>query len=293
MSGMATRAWQKLPTPAKGAAKRAWAGYALLTSRGRLLPDFLIIGTQRGGTTSLYKYLVQHPNLAHALTKELRFFDRNYDRGLAWYRSRFPSRRYRDRIRRQRGVELVTGEASPDYMFHPHAPRRVAGALPDVKLIVLLRNPVDRAYSHYWHQVKRGHEPLTFEQAEEREGERLDGELARVMADGRYDSYELHHHSYLARGRYAEQLERWMERFGRDQLLIERSEDFFDDPALVFKRVLVFLGLPDWELDRYEAFNAHSEDAMSPATRARLVEFFRPHNRRLEALLGRELGWDV
>src|SRR3989475_12849627 len=113
---MTQRAWQTLPAPAKNAAKAVWSGYAWLTSRGRLLPDYLIIGTQRGGTTSLYKYLVQHPDTAHALTKELRFFDQNFERGLGWYRSRFPSAGHRDHVRRARGTRLVVGEASPDYM---------------------------------------------------------------------------------------------------------------------------------------------------------------------------------
>ena len=180
MNERARRIWERLPSPARDAAKKGWAGYARLTARGRLLPDYLIIGTQRGGTTSLYKYLTRHPSLAHALTKELRFFDLNYDKGMAWYRSRFPSRRYKQLVRRTRGVELVVGEGSPDYMFHPHAPGRIARTLPSAKLIVFLRNPVDRAWSHYWHQHSRGHEPLSFDEAVLREPERLAGELEKM-----------------------------------------------------------------------------------------------------------------
>jgi hypothetical protein len=287
------RAWLTLPDPAKNAAKAVWSGYARLTNRGRILPDFLIIGTQRGGTTSLYKYLVQHPHLAHALTKELRFFDLNYHRGLPWYRSRFPSRRYRETVRRRRGIELMVGEASPDYMFHPHVPGRVARALPDVKLIVLLRNPVDRAFSHYWHQFKRGHETLGFAGAVEAETGRLAGELERITADPSYMSYEWHHHSYKARGQYQDQLAAWLELFPRDRFLIERSEDFFQDPPSVFRRVLQFLGLPDHDLTEYETFNAFSSGEMDPALRAQLVEHFRPHNRRLYDYLGRDFGWDA
>jgi hypothetical protein len=256
-----------------------------------VLPDFLIIGTQRGGTTSLYKYLVRHPNLAHALTKELRFFDLHFDRGIDWYRSRFPSRRYREQARR-RGTNLVVGEASPDYMFHPHTPARVAGVLPEVKLIVLLRNPVDRAYSHYWHQAKRAHEPLSFEEAIDREGERLAGELERMLADEHYVSYERHHHSYLARGLYAEQLAVWFERFPRGQFLIERSEDLFADPGSVFHRVQDFLGLPAWDLEGYDTFNAFTEGSLDPSTRARLVEHFRVPNHQLCELVGRDFDWD-
>lgn len=292
MSAMATGVWERIPDPARGAAKRAWAGYALLTSRGRLLPDFLIIGTQRGGTTSLWKYLAQNPALGRALTKEIRFFDLNWHRGVSWYRSRFPSRRSAQQVARRRGVTMVVGEASPDYLFHPLAPSRVAGTLPDVKLVVLLRNPVDRAYSHYWHQVKRGHERLSFEDAIDRERERLAGERDRVVADPRYVSYELHHHSYLTRGMYADQLEKWMGRFRPEQFLIERSEDLFAEPREVFRRVLGYLGLPPRDLPRYETFNAHTEEPIQPEIRKRLVEHFRPHNHRLHELLGRDMGWD-
>jgi hypothetical protein len=287
------RAWRTLPDPAKNAAKAMWSGYAWLTNRARLLPDFLIIGTQRGGTTSLYKYLVQHPNLAHALTKEIRFFDLNYHRGMAWYRSRFPSRRYREGVRRRRGLDLVVGEASPDYLFHPHAPARVARDLPEVKLIVLLRDPVDRAYSHYWHQFKRGHEQLSFGEAVAAEPRRLAGELEKTLADPSYVSYERHHHSYVARGVYADQVASWMEVIPRHRFLVERSEDFFQEPRLVYRRVLEFLELPDHDLSDYETFNAFSSGEMDPAVRDELVEYFRPHNRRLYEYLDQDFGWDA
>jgi hypothetical protein len=287
------RAWRTLPAPAKNAAKAVWSGYAWLTSRGRMLPDFLIIGTQRGGTTSLYKYLVQHPDLSHALTKEIRFFDLNYQRGVPWYRSRFPSQRRREATRQRRGTALMVGEASPDYLFHPLAPARVAHDLPEAKLIVLLRNPIDRAFSHYWHQFKRGHETLPFGDAVAAEPDRLAGELDRILADPSYVSFERHHHSYLARGVYVDQLAAWMELIPPDRFLIERSEDLFGYPPTVFKRVLEFLGLPNHDLSEYETFNAFSSGQMEPALRASLVEYFRPHNQRLEALLGRSMGWDT
>lgn len=292
MTRLAERVWRRTPAPAKDAAKAAWSGYARLTSRSRLFPDYLIIGTQRGGTTSLYRYLARHPAHARALTKELRFFDLNWGRGVGWYRSRFPSRRYRDLVRRTRGLDLVVGEASPDYMFHPHAPRRVGEVLPAAKLIVLLRNPVDRAYSHYWHQFRRGHERLSFEEAVAREPERLAGELERTQREEDYVSYERHHHSYLARGAYADQLPAWMELFPKDRFLVERSEDLFEDPGAVFGRVLEFLGLSPGGPGTYEQFNAFTQDSMDPETRERLEEHFRPHNRRLYELLGRDLGWD-
>ena len=289
----AQAAWERIPQPARDAVKALWAGYANLTRGRRVLPNFLILGTQRGGTTSLYKYLVQHPCVAHALTKELRFFDLHYQRGVDWYRSRFPTRRHLQRMRRRHGVEPTVGEASPDYLFHPHVPNRVAAALPDAKFIILLRNPVDRAFSHYWHQVKRGHEPLTFEEAVSAETERLAGELERMLTDPTYVSYERHHHSYLKRGVYVDQLELWMSLFPRDRFLIEASEDLFASPSMVFKQALSFLDLPDFEPPAYEVFNAFGSGQMEPALRAQLVEHFRPHNQRLYELLGRDFGWET
>src|SRR5690348_6863383 len=139
--------------------------YRGVTSPIRLLPDFLVIGTQRGGTTSLYHYLQAHESIAPSSIKEIHFFDRKYARGLAWYRGHFPTgaeKWYAQRLRRQ---AFVTGEASPVYLFHPHVPARVKQALPAVKLIVLLRNPVDRAYSQYYHAVELGLETRPFEEA--------------------------------------------------------------------------------------------------------------------------------
>jgi len=289
---VAERLWEGLPRWAKDGAKSAWAGYALLTSRSRLLPDYIIIGTQRAGTTSLYKYLVRHPAVGHALTKELRFFDLHYDKGIGWYRSRFPSARHRSRVERTKGHPLLVGESSPDYLFHPHAPGRVAALLPNVKLILLLRNPVDRAFSHYWHQSKRGFEPLSFEDAIEQEPARLQGELDRILEDERYVSFERHHHSYLTRGIYADQLRTWMDRYPRDRFLVERSEDFFADPSIVLARALEFLDLPEWHLSEYDKFNAFSSGRMSPSLRKDLLAYFRPHNERLYELLGRDMGWD-
>jgi hypothetical protein len=291
VSPVRERTWSALPPAAKLVAKAAWGGFARLTAHHRLLPSYLIIGTQRGGTTSLYKYLVQHPALGQALTKELRFFDLNYHKGLDWYRSRFPTARRIER-RLMGRPNPVVGEASPDYLFHPHAPRRIAGDLPDVKLIVLLRNPVDRAYSHYWHQFSRGHETLSFADAVSAEPERLRGELLRMKDDESYVSYERHHHSYIARGKYAEQLEVWFQLFARDRFLIESSERFFQDPSAGLSRALNFLGVADRKISRFEVFNAFTAGQMEAELRIQLERHFRPHNEHLYDLLGEDFGWD-
>jgi Sulfotransferase domain len=301
MSSVERIAKKVVPVPVKDGAKRALRGLAVGTSPVRQLPDFLIIGTKRGGTTSMWRYLLRHPLVAPMFPatqniKSPHFFDLHYDNGVAWYRSHFPSAAYRRRVQRQLGRAPVAGEASPYYLFHPRAAERAAEVVPDAKVIVLLRNPVERAWSHYWERVNAGTEPLSFEEAIEREPSRLAGEVERILADPRYTSPAHDHFSYLARGRYLEQLEPWLQRFPRERICILRSEDFYADPQKVYNQVLEFLGLPSAELDasrRYSVVptSVRRVERMDEATRRRLVEWYAVHNRRLEAALGMELCW--
>ena len=272
--------------------------YRGMTSSIRLLPDFLIIGTQRGGTTALYNYIKSHPCVEPATATEIHFFDKRFSKGLGWYRGHFPTRiekYYAERIRRH---SFVTGEASSSYLFHPYAPKRVAQVIPHIKLIVLLRNPVDRAYSQYFHALELGHEThSTFEEAIEGEEERTAREREKILHDEHYYSSAYKHLSYLTRGIYIDQLQTWMNIFPREQFLILKSEEFYDDPVTAFKQVAAFLNLPEAEprikkqaYKQYE-HNTYSSQ-MDPALRKRLVEYFKPHNARLYDFLGIDFRWD-
>ena len=263
----------------------------------RLMPDFIIIGTMRGGTTSLYSYLTEHPNIGPAYMKEVHFFDVYFSKGLHWYRAQFPSsvqKYYTERVQKQ---NFITGEASPYYLFHPHAPKRIAKTLPQVKLIVLLRNPVTRAYSHYYHEVAGGHEKIaTFEEAIACEDERIAKEAELLAKNEQYISYNHRHFSYLTRGIYVDQLKVWMNLFPKEQFLILKSEDFYADPAAGLKQALDFVNVPDLSLkaqkEEYEQLNTTTPPRMNPATSKRLREYFEPHNSRLYKYLGVDLGWD-
>ncbi len=285
----------RVPARAKHAIRSAQSAWGRSTSSLRLLPDFLIIGAQRGGTTSLYKYLAEHPSVAAPpLGKGAHFFDTNYSLGEEWYRGHFPTRAIA-RLSRF-GAARITGESSPYYLFHPHAPKRVAEMLPGVKLIAMLRDPVTRAHSHYWHEVARGFESLSFEEAIEREPERLEPELARMRADPDYNSFEHQHHSYLSRGLYADQLAAWYAFFPRESILLVSSEDFFAEPDRVFRRVLEFLGLRVRSLRSYEPFNPREYPAMADEARQRLVAYFAEPNARLAELVGFDsarAGWSL
>lgn len=263
----------------------------LVTSRLRALPAFVIIGGQKCGTTSLYRYLSLHPQVLPARLKEIHFFDRNFARGLGWYRAQFPVRATAPR--RGAAPGWITGEATPYYLFHPAAAERLAATLPEVTLIALLRNPVDRAYSHYQHVRARGHEPLSFEEAIEQEPKRLAGEAELLRADPRYRSLPHERYSYCARGRYAEQLAGWMARFSPAQLLILRAEDMFADASATVLQVHRFLGLQPVEHGTLGHFlRGGYREAMAPATREDLVDYFRPHNAELESMVQQRFDWD-
>ena len=266
---------------------------ALATNRLRPLPGFVIVGTQRGGTTSLYKHLLQHPSVAPSLLgiKEMHFFDNQYSKGMAWYRANFPSMVSLGCRSLRTGQRMVTGDASPYYMFHPHAPHRIAQHLPDAKLIVMLRDPVERAYSHYQWEVSLGFETLSFEEALEQEDARLAGEEARMKTDPEYQSTNHQHYAYLSRGLYADQLATLMSLFRSEQLLVLQSEAFYSDPPGQFDRVLRFLELPPFTPSSYRNFNPGSYSKMSASTRSRLVSHFSAPNRRLYEQLGVDFGW--
>ena len=188
-------------------------------------------------------------------------------------------------------MDLVVGEATPDYLFHPHVPGRVRRAIPAAKLIVVLRDPVDRAFSHYWHQVERGHERLSFDEAIRSEDERLAGELERMLQDDTYLSFARHHYSYATRGRYAEQLEWWLALFPREQIALVDGRSLFEDADAVSRELQTFLGVPPVDLGPFPRYNAFTAGEMSAGTRAELVDRFRAPNERLYELAGRDYGW--
>ncbi len=253
------------------------------------LPHFLIIGAQKCGTTSLYHYLATHPRIASGIDKEIHYFDRYYDKGLGWYEAHFAAVNQADKG----PTGLLCFEATPCYLFHPHAPRRVWEIMPHVKLIVVLRDPVDRALSHYHHERDRlGREPLLFEEALRQEEPRLRGELEKMLQDENYYSEQRDNYSYLARGIYVDQLLAWRKYFPAEQMLVLKADDMDRDPTAACRQVTDFLGLAPLPTDYFPRFNSRSYSAMDRATRLWLGEYFEPHNRRLYQLLGTDLGWE-
>lgn len=254
----------------------------LPTASRRSLPDFVILGAQRGGTTSLYRRLAEHPNVKAPVGKELQFLTVHYGRGMRWYRAHFPTTKAGEQ----------TFEASPYYLFHPSVPQRAAQFLPDARFVVLLRDPVARAYSHYRHSTSLGFETLDFEDAIDAEDDRL-AEAERLGLDT-HAGMRLHRRfSYVHRGMYLAQLQCWFDAVGRDRVKVIKSEDFFHQPQAVFAELLTFLGLPDYEPTYFDRSKTSGTDIypMRPVTRTRLRQRCAEDSEQVRQLLGWESAW--
>jgi hypothetical protein len=276
----------------RGVRERANMRFRSVTKNHRALPDFLIIGGQRCGSTSLYSMVCEHPQVMAASHKEPHFFDVNHRRGEAFYRRLFPLTAHMRARARRAGGPVVTGEATTHYLSNPAVPARVAAMLPEVRLVAILRDPVERAYSHYQLARRNGRELLSFEEALAAEDGRLDGEEERLLADPAYRGEVYSVQSYRTRGLYLRQLEWWWQHVPGERLLVLRAEDMFADPVAVYRQLAGFLGLqPDLDADRFEARNRVRYGDMAPETRAELRAFYAGPNRALEQRLGRAMHW--
>ncbi len=284
------------PAKARAQALSAIRTFGKATSTRRATPDYLVIGTKRGGTTSMARWLLDHPDVASLFpARETRkgtyFFDVNFDKGEAWYRSHFPTEAALEKQSEKTGRRTIVGEATPYYLHHPHAPIRARRIAPDTKVIALLRDPVDRAFSHWMERSRNGVETLDFAEAIAAETDRLDGEEAKMLADPSYTSFAHQHFSYVDQGRYARGVARWMKTFPSDQLMVLRSEDLYEDPATIYGGVLDFLGMPAHSPSAFTAWNNKPKPEFDPGLRAELRELLAPDVAELETLLGRPMNW--
>lgn len=266
--------------------------FGVLTSKTRLLPDFIIIGAQRAGTTSLFKYLCQHPDIHPSFPKEIHYFTNYFHKGNDWYRSHFPLKKEQTNSTRAGDQGFLTGEATPYYLFHPLAPGRAVQIVPDVRLILLLRNPVDRAYSHYHHEVHMGVEELSFEEALEAEKERLRDEKSKLETLENYLSFNFQHFSYFSRGLYVNQIRAWKKFFPEESILILLSENLDADPQKCLKQVTDFLELPHFDQYCFNRYNSRQYLPIETATKIKLQKEYRPYNRMLSDFIQMDLSWD-
>jgi hypothetical protein len=254
-------------------------------SSQRPLPDFIVAGVQKGGTTFMFQEMLRHPEVRGALTKEVHFFDTNWERGVDWYSGMFP--------RSRSGAKVIRGEASPAYIFHPRGVQRIAETLDDPRLIVIVRDPVQRALSQYKHERRLGFEPCpTFEEALALEESRVADDFDRVRDGSLSHSFAVGHFSYTRRGLYAEQLKRAVGLIGRERLLVLVSEEMFADPKAATSSALDFVGATPREISHVGANDMAFQAApMDAATEAMLRERFSEPNAELADFLGRTLPW--
>jgi hypothetical protein len=249
----------------------------------RALPHFLVLGTQKGGTTSLHRLLAQHPQVFLPACTEVHYFSLHDEQPLSWYAEHYAAARAGQR----------RGDITPYYLFHPRAPQRIKAVLPRVQLIALLRDPVERTLSQVFHARRHGFEPLELEAALAAEPGRLAGAEQRLAAAGSSD-YSHQKHSYVARSRYGEQLARYEALFAPRQLLVLRSEDLFAEPERIWQQIQAFLGLAPVPLPApLERANAGRGEAaaVSPTIRARLRNELAPSAAAIRSRYGFDWGW--
>lgn len=268
--------------------------YFSISARTNILPNVVIIGSQRSGSSSLHKYLSQHPQMVPPVLKEVHYFDLNYHRKNEWYRKHFCTQKY---VTGPNGENLprYAFETTPYYLFHPAVPQRAAKTLPaNTKYIAILRNPVERAFSHYQLEHRKGLEPLTFEEAIYAEESRLAGEQQRLMNEPDYYSFEHHHHSYVERGRYDLQIEHWLNHINRNQLLILQAEDLFANPQATSERVFEFIGISKNVDIEYDVVNAGGHKSkIKPYLHQHLSNILAPHAERLADITGQIFDWKL
>lgn len=282
---------QRLYLPSKALAEVVRRGAGTVgrrTAGWRSYPDFLLIGAQRCGTTSLFRALNQHPETIRPnFHKGINYFDLNYQKGAAWYRGHFAVRGLRGA---SQGHKKLQFEASGYYMFHPLAVARIATDLPDVRLVVMLRDPVERAYSAWKHELARGFETKGFATALALETSRLEGEADRMIAESSYQSFSYRHHAYRSRGEYVDQLENVLSFFARDQLHVMYSEEFFAHPEREFTRLTEFLEVAPPRKVIYERHNARPGSSMPPQGE-QLRRHYADQVSGLTRLVGAEPPW--
>lgn len=255
----------------------------------RVLPDFIIIGAKRCGTTSLYHYFGEHPCIVPSVHDKLGFFDDNFNLGINWYKSLFPTILHKQYVK-FRKKKFMSYDVTSTYIQNPEVAKRIKQLLPNIKLIAILRNPADRAYSEYNLSIKKGIQTLSFEEVVNIEIEKIrecEKKLTGVGVDFFTKSY-----NYLARGLYAKQLKTWFELFPRNQLLVISTEDLSLKPHKTLAEVFQFLNLPNYKIRNLERRSAEKYQKMGSNIRQILIGFFRPYNSELFKMIGKSFDWD-
>jgi hypothetical protein len=255
-----------------------------INAKNHVLPNFIIIGAMKSGTTSLYNYICDHPCILPAAYDEIGFFDSNFHLGFNWYRSMFPRKKQMEELEKKKGIS-ITGEDTPFYFWNEEAANRIKKYLPKVKLIVILRNPVDRAFSEF-NNIKRDKKlDVDFETYFKEEIHELENSPRDI-------SKFSERASIISRGIYVTQLEMWYEIFSKEQILILDTNDLMNKPDLIEKSVCKFLNLPEFYSKKVFYEKKRSYEKMNSETRDRLIEFYQPYNENFYRLVNKKFDWE-
>lgn len=260
-----------------------------ITGPFRALPDFIIIGSMKSGTTSLYYNTCEHPCVIPAAYDELGFFDKNYTLGINWYRSLFPTNLHKNYVKK-RHSKALTGEDTPFYFWSPIAAERISDLLPNIKLLVILRNPIDRAYSEYQDVVKANPNTLLFDELIKYEIEKLQNQEIKITNE----NYQMFNekHSYLLKGLYVKQLQIWTKLFSLKQMFVISLEDLTKNPTQTMNQVFKFLNLPEYSIKNPQKRKMKKYPDMNSNIRKTLIEFYKSHNEQLYNLIQKNFNWD-
>lgn len=263
--------------------------YRSLSTKYRSLPNCIIAGAQKAGTSSLYHYLTQHPQVQQSFSKEIHYFSGGtipeidtYKKGENWYRAHFA-------MKRNMRKNDICVDATPMYLFNPLVPERIKNLIPDCKIIILLRDPVERAISHYFHTQRFGFESLSIKHAMESEQNRLKSALDNNdYADPAFRLF-----SYQSRGLYLEQIKRYQAYFPKEQLLILSTEELFNHPKLILKEVFEFLRIgSEQQISDLRSQNQGNNKLRVPnEVYTDLKQFFSKPNSQLFEHLDKQFNW--
>lgn len=248
------------------------------------LPDFLIAGVQKGGSTSLFRFLADHPKVVPALKKEVHYFDERFHNPSGWYKAFFAGA----------GPGMITGEGTPDYFYLPDTPEKISklyGNENPIKIVLVLRNPVERAISHYKMLLRRGLEDQKhLIQAMEKDNEIVQQELKSYYETGVKSFKYARKHGYLARGEYGRILKDWLQYYSLDNMHIVDSDDLFRKPNDALKKVCDFLGLIYFP-QPFENKNPGHSMSFTAEEIKHLRNYFERDSELFHELTGRKMSW--
>lgn len=273
--------------------------FHLITNNMRVLPDFIIIGSGRAGTTALYSYLIQHPQIMKCFTHndekvaDLHFFEYMISKKIGWYRSHFPTKIFKKIKELKSGKKCITGEFTSTYMYHEHVPQRIINTIPKTKILVILRNPIDKIYSTYCQQFSFNEYLSNFE-------ETIQSEIDRMKIFQKSPNKRIFNENIdsivtcniLRHGIYYNYLKKWFEIFPENQIMVIDSKKLNNDTINCIKEVFNFLNIEEIEINDVSKINKGNYNRIDNKTRDELISFFKPYNKKLNKLLKTNFEWN-